>query len=136
MLADLVDPAPSASSPERQRHPLLGIGVGVPGSVDSQDNGIVDSPQLGWNQVPLGARSAASSACRCIVENNVNALAVAERLYGIGRSHDNFLVVTIGTGVGAGIVVDGAVLRGARGGAGEFGHIPVPTDGPLCALRQ
>jgi predicted NBD/HSP70 family sugar kinase len=67
-----------------------------------------------------------------LIENNVNALAMAERLYGTGRRHDNFLVVTIGTGVGAGIVVDGVVLRGAVGGAGEIGHTPVIENGPLC----
>src|SRR5690606_29768298 len=59
-------------------------------------------------------------------------LAMAERLYGTGRRHDSFLVVTIGTGVGAGIVVDGVVLRGAAGGAGEIGHNPVVENGPLC----
>src|SRR5690606_39787496 len=65
-------------------------------------------------------------------ENDVNSLAMAERLYGTGRRHESFLVVTIGTGVGAGIVVDGVVLRGAAGGAGEIGHTPVVDDGPVC----
>jgi predicted NBD/HSP70 family sugar kinase len=113
--------------------PLLGVGVGVPGSVDSQGNGIVDSTQLGWQQVPLGSTLRRELNLPILVENNVNALAVAERLYGIGRQHENFLVVTIGTGVGAGIVVDGVVLRGAGGGAGEIGHIPVLENGPLCS---
>lgn len=112
--------------------PLLGIGVGVPGSVDDQSNGLVDSAQLGWRQVPIGAVLRREFALPVLVENNVNALAVAERLYGVGRQHDNFLVVTIGTGVGAGIVVDGVVLRGAVGGSGEIGHIPVMEDGPAC----
>ena len=67
-----------------------------------------------------------------IVENNVNALTVAERLYGRGRGRDNFLVVTIGTGVGAGMVIEGAVVRGATGGVGEIGHVPVSEDGPRC----
>lgn len=111
---------------------VLGIGVGVPGSVDRQGNGVVDSTQLGWNQVPLGATLRRALGLPVIVENNVNALAMAERLYGVGRRHDNFLVVTIGTGVGAGIVVDGVVLRGSGGGAGEIGHTPVLEDGPLC----
>jgi predicted NBD/HSP70 family sugar kinase len=113
--------------------PLLGIGVGVPGSVDSQGNGVVDSAQLGWSQVPLGATLRRELKLPVLVENNVNALAVAERLYGLGRQHESFLVITIGTGVGAGIVVDGIVLRGAAGGAGEVGHIPVAEDGPLCS---
>ena len=112
---------------------LLGIGVGVPGSVDSQGNGVVDAPQLGWQQVPLGSTLRREFALPVLVENNVNALAVAERLYGVGRQFQNFLVVTIGTGVGAGIVVDGVVLRGNAGSAGEIGHIPVTEDGPLCA---
>jgi len=112
--------------------PLLGIGVGVPGSVDNQGNGLVDSSQLGWSQVPIGATLRRELSLPVLVENNVNALAVAERLHGIGRQHENFLVLTIGTGVGAGIVVDGVVLRGFAGGAGEVGHIPVSSDGPLC----
>ncbi len=111
---------------------LLGIGVGVPGTVDRQGNGIVDSPMLGWNQVPLGATLRRELGLPVLVENNVNALAMAERLYGVGRRHQSFLVVTIGTGVGAGIVVDGVVLRGVAGGAGEIGHLPVLDDGPLC----
>ena len=111
---------------------LLGIGVGVPGMVDRQGNGIVDAPNLGWNQVPLGATLRRELGLPVLVENNVNALAMAERLYGVGRRHESFLVVTIGTGVGAGIVVDGVVLRGFAGGAGEIGHLPVLDDGPLC----
>lgn len=112
--------------------PLLGVGVGVPGGVDRQGSGLVDSVQLGWNHVPLGATLRRETGLPVLVENNVNALAMAERLYGIGRRHANFLVVTIGTGVGAGVVIDGAVLRGSSGGAGEVGHTPVIEDGPIC----
>lgn len=111
---------------------LLGVGVGVPGSVDRQGNGLVDSAQLGWGQAPLGETLRRELGLPVIVENNVNALAMAERLYGVGRRHSSFLVVTIGTGVGSGFVVDGVVLRGATGGAGEIGHTPVVEDGPLC----
>ena len=113
--------------------PLLGVGVGVPGSVDNQGSGVVESTQLGWHQVPLGAALRREFKLPVLVENNVNALAVAERLYGIGRNHENFLVVTIGTGIGAGIVVDGVVLRGFAGGAGEIGHVPVSEGGPQCS---
>ena len=112
---------------------LLGIGVGVPGSVDRPGNGVVVSAQLGWNRVDLGDALRRAIGLPVIVENNVNALAVAERLFGLGRAHDDFLVVTIGTGVGAGIVVDGSVLRASSGGAGEIGHIPVTDGGPRCS---
>jgi len=112
--------------------PILGIGVGVPGSVDEQGSGVVDSSLLGWRQVPLGAVLSRELGVPVLVENNVNALAVAERLYGPGREHADFLVVTIGEGVGAGFVTGGAVVRGSRGGAGEIGHIAAVTDGPRC----
>lgn len=113
--------------------PLLGIGVGVPGDVDAQGTGIVNSTQLGWTNVPIGSTLRRELGLPVLVENNVNAVAMAERLYGLGRRHRNFLVVTIGTGVGAAIVIDGAIVRGTRGGAGEVGHIPVRDDGPLCS---
>jgi predicted NBD/HSP70 family sugar kinase len=112
--------------------PLLGIGVGIPGTVNEQDAGVVDSTQLGWNQVPLGAALRQAFALPVVIDNNVNALSMAERLFGLGRNYQNFLVVTVGTGVGGGIVAGGAVLRGSAGGAGDLGHIPVSADGPVC----
>lgn len=113
--------------------PLLGIGVGVPGDVDAQGTGIVNSTQLGWTNVPIGSTLRRELGLPVLVENNVNAVAMAERLYGLGRHHRNFLVVTIGTGIGAAIVIDGVIVRGTRGGAGEVGHIPVRDDGPVCS---
>jgi len=113
--------------------PLLGIGVGVPGSVDSQATGAVSSTQLKWNNVPLGATLRRELGLPVLVENNVNALAMAERLYGLGRRHRSFLAVTIGTGIGAAIVIDGVIVRGSGGGAGEIGHIPVRDQGPRCS---
>ncbi|WP_235491825.1 ROK family protein [Leifsonia sp. Root112D2] len=112
--------------------PLLGIGVGIPGNVDEQGDGVVDSTQLGWNQVPLGAILRRALDLPVVVDNNVNALSMAERLFGQGRNYRDFLVVTIGTGVGAGVVASGSVFRGHAGGAGDIGHIPVVDDGPVC----
>jgi predicted NBD/HSP70 family sugar kinase len=112
--------------------PLLGIGVGVPGSVDRQGSGLVDSAQLGWTQVPVGATLRRELDLPVLVENNVNALAMAERLYGLGRQYENFMILTIGTGIGACFVMDGGMLRGHAGASGEIGHIPVDENGPLC----
>ena len=111
---------------------LLGIGVGIPGSVDSQASGVVEAPTLGWSDAHVGAVLRAALGVPVLVENDVNTLAVAERLYGTGREHGSYLVVTIGRGIGCGIVIDGAVYRGASGGAGEIGHVPMSLDGPLC----
>lgn len=121
-----------AAREDRGDRHLLGIGVGIPGAVDTQATGIVSAPTLGWSEAQVGPILQAALKVPVLVENDVNALAVAERLYGIGRSHSSYLVTTIGRGIGCGIVVDGAVYRGARGGAGEIGHIPISEDGPLC----
>jgi predicted NBD/HSP70 family sugar kinase len=114
---------------------LLGVGVGVPGAVDSQASGIVDAPTLGWRAAKVGPILRQAVGTPVLVDNDVNTLAAAERLYGIGREHSSYLVVTIGRGIGCGIVVDGGIYRGANGGAGEIGHIPVwaaGTDQPPC----
>lgn len=113
--------------------PLLGVGVAVPGAVDDQASGEVDAPTLGWVRFQLGQHLRSALGVPVLVENDVNALAVAERLYGHGRFHRDFVLVTIGTGIGGALVVDGAVYRGSRGGAGEFGHVPMVEDGRSCA---
>ncbi|NTV38926.1 MAG: ROK family transcriptional regulator [Demequinaceae bacterium] len=111
---------------------LLGVGVGLPGNVLEQSEGVVDSTQLGWSQLPLGLALRNATGLPVLIDNNVNALALAESLFGTGRGHENFLVVTIGTGIGAGIVAGGTVVRGHSGNAGEIGHIPVAENGPRC----
>lgn len=108
---------------------LLGVGVGVPGAVDAQDSGVVTAPTLGWDAVPVGQLLRSRLGIPVLVENDVNTLAVADRLYGAGREHNTYLVVTIGRGIGCGMVIDGSIYRGAFGGAGEIGHIPVEYPG-------
>lgn len=112
--------------------PVLGVGIGIPGSVDAQASGVVTAPTLGWTAVPVGASLRHTLGVPVLVENDVNTLAVAEHLYGTGREHASFLVLTIGRGIGSGLVVDSTIRRGAAGGAGEIGHFPVTEDGPLC----
>lgn len=117
---------------EQSPVPLLGLGVGVPGVVDSPDSGRVRAPVLGWADVPLGRHLRGALGLPVLVENDVKALAAAERLFGWGRTHRDFLVVTIGRGIGLAVVADGAVYRGSQGGAGEIGHYPADPDGPRC----
>jgi len=110
---------------------LLGVGLGVPGIVDAQ-HGTVSSPIVGWPETALGPLLQQRLGIPVLVDNDVNTLAVAERLYDRGRDVEHFVTVTIGRGVGLGIVVGGDLYRGARGGAGEFGHLPVVSGGPRC----
>ncbi|GIF71637.1 ROK family transcriptional regulator [Asanoa siamensis] len=111
---------------------LLGVGVGLPGAVDSQTSGLVDAPTLGWSRSPVGRRLRDALGVPVLVDNDVNTLAAAQIVYGHGREYASFMVVTIGLGIGCGTVFQGSVSRGAHGGAGEIGHIPVTDDGPSC----
>jgi predicted NBD/HSP70 family sugar kinase len=117
------------------RPPLLGVGLGVPGVFDSR-SGTLESPLLGWRGVPLPALLRERLGVAVFVDNDVNTLAVAERLYGRGRHVEHFVTVTLGRGVGLGIVTGGDIYRGHRGGAGEFGHVTVVEGGPACSCGK
>ena len=110
--------------------PLLGVGLGMPGVVDTERR-TVNAPMLGWNDLELNKLLERRLRVPVLADNDVNTLAVSERLYGRGREVDHFVTVTIGRGVGLGIVAGGDVYHGAGGGAGEFGHTTV-ADGPAC----
>ena len=113
---------------------VLGIGVGLSGLIDSSRGICRYSAILNWRDVELGPALEFKLRLPVRVDNDVNTLAVAERYFGAGRDAANFLLVTVGRGVGLGIVVGGEIYRGSHGGAGEFGHMTVDTsaDAPLC----
>jgi len=111
---------------------LLGVGIGLAGIVDSQNGILRHSPILGWSNVPLGDLLKKSLGVPVTVDNDVNTLTFNEQWYGIGQGIDNFLTVTIGRGVGLGMVVNGQLYRGPHGSSGEFGHTVMDPDGPIC----
>jgi N-acetylglucosamine repressor len=111
---------------------LLGVGVGLAGIVDAENGILRQSPIYGWNNVPLRDMLQSKLHIPVYIENDVNTLTLTERWFGHGQGVDNFLTVTIGRGVGLGIVANGQFYRGQIGGAGEFGHITMNPDGPFC----
>ena len=121
---------------EMGKSKILGVGVAVPGAVVDSDVGDVNSITLGWQGMPLGSSLSRNLGLPVIVENNVNAVAIAEQLYGSAKNYSNFLLVTLGTGIGLSIVLDGTLIRGSRGAAGELGHIQILEDGPSCACGK
>ena len=116
---------------EGDARPVLGIGVGVPGTIDPVRNVAVHYDFIpGWSDVPLGARLSERFGVPVFLENNIRSMALAELWFGAGRGLRNFVCVGIRSGIAAGVVVGGHLLRGARHRAGEIGHwvCPVPAE--------
>ena len=115
---------------------ILGVGLAVPGVVDSATGTMRSSPLLGWAQVEVAEIFRSAVSHPVWVDNDVNVLAQDHALFGLGQRTQNFLVLTLGRGVGLGIAVDGRVYRGLHGGAGEIGHIPWPGGTEVCSCGQ
>lgn len=112
---------------------LEGVGIGSPGMVDL-DGGTVKYPPnfSNWTTFRLGEETAKKIGGHVEVENDANAAAVGELKFGAGKGLKNFIMITLGTGVGGGFIVDGKAFRGEQGGAGEIGHTTINFDGPKC----
>lgn len=115
---------------------LLGVGVGLAGIVDAEEGILRQSPIYGWDNVPLRSMLQSKLHIPVYIENDVNTLTLTEKWFGHGQGLDNFLTVTVGRGVGLGIVVNGEFYRGQTGGAGEFGHTAIDPQGPVCACGK
>jgi predicted NBD/HSP70 family sugar kinase len=114
---------------------LIGVGLGVPGVV-STASGQVTATTLGWTDVPVGSGLTELLQVPVVVDNDVHTLAIAEHLYGRAQDVEDDLIVTVGRGIGLAITVAGRLHRGARGGAGEFGHTRAVEGGPRCACGR
>ncbi|MFI6655104.1 ROK family protein [Streptomyces sp. NPDC050523] len=112
--------------------PVLGLGIAVSGDVDRAEGAVRYSPFLGWRDVSLAELAAKSTGLPVTVDNDVRALTVAEQWFGAGVGLSDFAVVTVGAGIGCGLVVHGRVVAGAHGVAGEIGHVTVDPAGPPC----
>jgi glucokinase len=113
----------------RTRHPIDAVGVGAAGYIDRARAVVLFAPNLAWRDLDLKADLERTLSLPVVVENDANAAAWGEFQYGAG--HD-LLLVTVGTGVGGGVVLDGALFRGAFGVGAEIGHMRVVPDGILC----
>lgn len=111
------------------------VGVGLPGIVDPARGGLVSSfnyvPELA--DVPLTERLGADTGLPVFVDNDVNALALGAWMFGPGRGTRSLALLAVGTGVGGGVILDGTLVRGAHGCAGEIGHITIERGGTACA---
>ncbi|HVU14329.1 MAG TPA: ROK family transcriptional regulator [Phototrophicaceae bacterium] len=120
----------SANVPRKH---LLGVGIGTAGIIDSANGVVRMSPHTHWRDVAFAEIVEERLGLAVYLDNNVNTLTLLERLYGLGQHVDNFLVITVGLGIGMGMVCNGKIYRGASGGGGEFGHTVVDPDGLRCS---
>lgn len=115
--------------------PVLGIGLGIPGLLDREAGMSLFSPNLGWENVPVRAQFD-EFGLPVVMDNDVRCHAAGELHFGAGRGLKDFILLTLGTGIGSGIVLGGQLYRGPAGMAGEIGHIPLEPGGPLCGCGK
>ena len=113
-------------------HDVEAVGVGAAGFVDAQRSTVLFAPNLAWRDEPLRAAIEDRCGLPVVIENDANAAAWAEARFGAGRGEDHVVILTIGTGLGGGIVHDGQLLRGRFGIAAEIGHINIVPHGRRC----
>ncbi len=129
MAAEILDVLIKESEIDRSK--LYGVGIGVPGIVDPA-RGVANSQSLGLEDFDIGRYFRDYFAIESFVENTPKAAAVAEHWYGSGRGYDNFIMLAFGRGIGSAMMVNGEIYRGMHNMSGEFGHMVVDLDGPLC----
>ncbi|WP_246165421.1 ROK family transcriptional regulator [Arthrobacter yangruifuii] len=116
---------------------VAGLGVATPGPIDRESGTVLDPPNLpGWHRVPLRSGLASSTGLPVLIEKDVSAAAAAEIWVSGRRSTPSFLFVYIGTGIGCAVALDGEVLHGVSGNAGEIGHLVTDASGPECSCGQ
>jgi predicted NBD/HSP70 family sugar kinase len=115
-----------------ERELILGVGVGAAGIMNKERGVLRYSPILGWRDVAIVDLLKSRLNYPVFIDNDVNTFTLTEKWFDVDKEIKNFLTVTVGRGVGLGIVVNDQIYRGAHGGGGEFGHTVIDPDGPLC----
>jgi glucokinase len=116
---------------------VAGIGVGSPGNIDAATGAVLYSPNFGWENEPLGERLRAKFGMPVFVANDARCATLGEYTFGTGRQTKDFALLTLGTGIGGGIVARGELALGYRWGAGEIGHHQIrPHDGFVCGCGK
>ena len=117
---------------ESTQNPVLGIGIGVPGLVDVSSGNLLFAPNLKWCDVPLREVFSREFDVPVFVDNDANVAALGERYFGAAQRSKDFVYLSIGVGLGGGIVLDGQLYRGIGGYAGEIGHMTIMSNGARC----
>lgn len=116
---------------------LIGIGIGAPGTVDIKTGLVAEAFNIGWEKFDLSGKLNRKTNLPVFVENDANLAAIGEYWKGAGRGVDSLLAITLGTGIGGGIIINGQILNGANGTAAEIGHVNIEREnGALCSCGK
>ncbi|MCU1671957.1 MAG: glucokinase, family [Frankiales bacterium] len=120
----------------RREHDVEAIGIGAAGFIDAERSTVLFAPNLAWRNEPLRDVVSKRTGLPVVVENDANAAAWAEHRFGAGRGEPDLVCVTVGTGIGGGVVLGGQLYRGRHGIGAEFGHMNVVPNGRRCGCGQ
>lgn len=112
---------------------ILGIGIGMPGLLDTEAGIVLFSPDFNWEHINLIEKIEENFSYKTVIENSNRTLALGEHWFGAGTESSNLICVNLGYGIGAGILENGEIIQGSSGSSGEFGHIILDKDGPVCS---
>lgn len=130
---DMCDAILRLSSHYKNGGKLLGAGIGIPGMVDLETGTVCKSANLpGWSDYPVRQEIERRLGARIVLENDANVHALGEKWFGAGRDVDDMAMLTLGTGIGGCIILDGKIFYGLTGMAGEFGHVTIEPEGVPC----
>lgn len=133
VINDMCDAIRALTTKFQASRTMLGAGIGVPGIIDMETGLLRESPNLpGWEEYPVREEIERRLSSPVILENDANAAALGEKWLGAARDVNDMCILTLGTGVGGGLVLHGRIWHGMNGMAGEFGHMTVDPDGPRC----
>jgi len=136
VITDLIAMARQSIAETRSADPgaeIIGVGTGAPGPLDIHHGIVLLTPNLGWTNLPLRDRLARGLELPAALENDANCAVQAECWVGAARNGHNVIGLTLGTGIGGGIVIEGTLYHGASDAAGEFGHMVIDANGPRCS---
>lgn len=119
-----------------QGRTLVGIGVGIAGRIDFVNGRVISSPNLPLQRIELKKIISNHFRVPVLIDNDANAAAMGERACGSATTLDDFVLLTLGTGIGAGIYANGRIVRGVHGTAGELGHVIIEPGGPICGCGR
>jgi glucokinase len=131
MAGEVMEEALAEHGGDRDR--IVGVGIGCPGPLDLERGLVISTPNLGWANYPIRDRIAEGIGLPAALDNDANCATLGEWWCGAGRGVDHLAGVTLGTGIGGGLILDGRLVRGACGTAGEFGHTTIDFNGRRCA---